>query len=83
MPTLDKRDRQALLKNAGVVMSDQFFRQCLSGNKNAPKMGLENARKIVRTWRDMRAVLQPIYKDLPEIRLTDLINHAATTETAK
>lgn len=81
MPTLDKRDRQALLKNAGVVMSDQFFRQCLSGNKNSPKMGLENARKIVRTWRDMRAVLQPIYKDLPEICLSDLIH--TTTETAK
>ena len=70
MPTLDKRDRAALLKKAGIAMSDHYLRQCLAGTQS---MSIDNARKIVHAWREIRAVIQQIYGDLPEIRLNDLI----------
>ena len=69
---LDKRDRMALIKKSGVVMSDHYLRQCLAGTQ---QMSLHNARELVRAWHKIREAIQPIYGDVPQISLSNLISH--------
>lgn len=69
---LDKRDRTALIKKSGVSMSDHYLRQCLAGTQ---QMSLHNAREIVKAWSNIREAIQPIYGDVPQILLSNLINH--------